>query len=86
VCLKGGSPFSYPKLTHPAHKVSRSTSDLLLELILHDFSGRVERQRVEEFDVSWRFEARHPGFGPGDELVCGDVVLFADDERFADLA
>jgi hypothetical protein len=65
VCLKGGSPFSYPKLTHPAHKVSRSTTDLLFELILHDFSGGVQRQRVEEFDVSWRFEAGHPGRGPG---------------------
>jgi hypothetical protein len=60
--------------------VSRSTTDLLLELILHDFSGRVQRQRVEEFDVSWRFEARHLGFCPGQsEPITPDVTVSYDD-------
>jgi hypothetical protein len=36
--------------------VSRSTTDLLFKLILHDFPGGVQRESLEEFDVSWRFE------------------------------
>jgi hypothetical protein len=53
--------------------VSRSTTDLLLELILHDFSGRVQRKRVKEFDVSWRFEK------PAIPVSAPDVTVSYDD-------